>query len=68
MKGKAKTDFSKEMAALRKQQAAAKKEWEKVKKATAANWEKAKARMEAAVRHAENTYDKVAARLKEHTN
>ena len=66
LKGKARTDYNKEMTELRKKQKAAKKEWGKVKRATAANWEKVKADMDAAVQAVENTYDKVAARFKEH--
>ncbi len=66
LKGDAKTEYDKEMAALHKKQKAAKKEWRKVKRATAANWEKVKAGMDTAVQDVENTYNKVAARLKDH--
>ena len=66
LKGDAKAEYDKEMVALHKKQKAAKKEWRKVKRATAANWEKVKAGMDTAVQDVENAYDKVAARFKEH--
>ena len=65
MKGEAKTEFTKEMTELRKKEKAAKREWGKVKRATATKWEKAKAGMDAAVQDMEGAYDKVASRLKE---
>ena len=48
LKGKAKTECDKEMTALHKKQKAAKKQWNEVKRATAATWEKVKAKMDTA--------------------
>ena len=66
LKEEAKTEFDKEMTALHKKQKVAKKEWRKVKRATATNWEKVKAGMDNAVKDVENAYDKTASRFKEH--
>ena len=67
LEGEAKTEYNKEMTELRKKEKAAKKEWGKIKRATANNWEKVKADMDAAVHDVESAYDKVASRLKEST-
>lgn len=64
LKGKAKTEYNKEMTALRKKQKVAKTQWNEVKRATAATWEKVKSKMDAAVQDVEKAYDKVAARFK----
>ena len=66
LEGEAKTKYNKEMTELRKKQKAAKKEWGKVKRTTATKWEKVKADMDAAIHDAENAYEKVASRFKEH--
>jgi gas vesicle protein len=66
LKGDAKAEYSKEMAALRKKQKSAKKEWGKVKSAAADKWEKVKSDMDAAVQDVEDAYNKVASRFKEH--
>lgn len=64
LKEDAKTEFNKEMTELHKKRMAVKKEWRKVKHATASKWEKAKADMDAAVQGVEDTYDKAASRFK----
>jgi hypothetical protein len=66
LKGEAKTEYSKEMTALRAKRKTAKKEWGKVERATASTWEKVKSDMDAAVRDVEGAYDKAASRFKEH--
>ena len=66
LEGEAKTEYKKEMTELRKKQKAAKKEWGKVKRATADMWENVKADMDAAIHDVESTYDKVASRLRDH--
>jgi len=65
VKGEAKAAFAKEMAELHKKQKIAKKEWERVKRATANTWEKAKAGMDTAIQEVENAYDKAVSRFKE---
>ena len=66
MKGEAKAEYTKEMTELREKEKAAKREWRKVKRATADKWEKAKADMDTAVQDIEGAYDKTVSRLKEH--
>ena len=66
LKGEAKKEFNKDMTELRKKQKSAKKEWGKIKGATARGWEKVKSGMDAAVQDVENAYNKVASRFKEH--
>jgi chromosome segregation ATPase len=66
LEGDAKTEFNKEMTDLRKKRKVARKEWGKVKRASATTWEKAKADMDAAVQDVESAYEKAASRFKEH--
>ncbi len=65
LKGEVKKEFNKEMTELHKKQKNAKKEWGKVKGATAHGWEKAKSDMNAAVQEVENAYKKAISRFKE---
>ncbi|MBP1749077.1 MAG: hypothetical protein H6Q52_1616 [Deltaproteobacteria bacterium] len=66
LKAEAKTEFNKEMAELRKKQKAAKREWSKIERATAENWEKVKTDVNALIQDVETAYEKVASRFKEH--